>query len=120
MPTDVISQVFALVDHRDADGFAALFAPDGRFTFGNAEPVLGRPAIAEGVTGFFASIRSLRHHIINHWEVAADTVVELAVDYHRLDGRTVTVPAVSIWTRDGAGLITDYRIFVDLAPLFAA
>jgi ketosteroid isomerase-like protein len=120
MSTEVINQVFARVDDRDADGFAALFAPDGRFTFGNAEPVLGRSAIAEGVAAFFASIRSLDHHIVNHWEVAADTVVELSVDYHRLDARTVTVPAVAIWTRNGAGLITDYRIFVDLAPLFAA
>jgi uncharacterized protein (TIGR02246 family) len=119
MSTDVINQVFTLVDQRDADGFAALFAPDGRFTFGNAEPVLGRPAIAEGVTAFFASIRSVRHRIVNHWEVGADTVVELTVDYHRLDGKTVTVPAVSIWTREGGDLITDYRIFVDLAPLFA-
>jgi hypothetical protein len=31
----------------------------------------------------------------------------------------VRVPAVTIFTRDGAGLITDYRIYVDLAPLFA-
>jgi ketosteroid isomerase-like protein len=119
MSTNVIDQVFALVDHRDAAGFAALFAADGRFTFGNADPVLGPPAIVEGVAAFFASIRGLRHHIVNRWEAAADTVVELTVDYHRLDGKTVTVPAVSIWTRDGAGLITDYRVFVDLAPLFA-
>jgi ketosteroid isomerase-like protein len=120
MSTNVIDQVFALIDHGDADGFAALFAPDGRFTFGNANPVLGPPAIAEAVAAFFSSIRSLRHHIVNHWEVAADTVVELLVKYHRLDGKTVTVPVVSIWTVDGAGLITNYRVFVDLAPLFAA
>jgi hypothetical protein len=80
-PTDFTRRVFALVDKRDAAGFAALFAPDGRFAFGNAE---------------------------------------LLVEYHRLDGKSVPVPAVTIFTRDGAGLISHYRIFVDLAPLFAA
>jgi hypothetical protein len=29
------------------------------------------------------------------------------------------VPAVTIFTRDDAGLITEYRIYVDVAPLFA-
>jgi predicted TIM-barrel fold metal-dependent hydrolase len=112
--------VFAVVDSRDAEAFGALFAPDGRFVFGNADPILGPAAVTEAVAAFFASIRGLHHRIVNRWEVGADTVAELAVDYHRLDGKTVSVPAVSIWTRDGAGLITNYRIFVDLAPLFAA
>jgi len=120
MSIDFADHVFALVDHRDADGFAALFAHDGRFVFGNADPILGPAAIAEAVSAFFASIRGLHHRIVNRWEEAADTVVELAVDYHRLDGKTVAVPAVSIWTRDSAGLFTSYRIFVDLAPLFSA
>jgi hypothetical protein len=44
--SDVISQVFALVDQRDADGSAALFTSNGRFAFGNAEPGGGRPRFA--------------------------------------------------------------------------
>ncbi|HEX4247916.1 MAG TPA: hypothetical protein VH008_08600 [Pseudonocardia sp.] len=39
--------------------------------------------------------------------------------YTRLDGGEVTVPAVSIWRVDDDGLIVDYRVFVDQAPLFA-
>jgi uncharacterized protein (TIGR02246 family) len=113
-------RVFAIVDKRDADGFAALFAPDGRFVFGNADPILGPAAIATAVGAFFAGIRGLRHEIVNAWEVGPDTVAELSVEYHRLDGKYVSVPAVTIFTRDGAGLIAHYRIFVDLAPLFAA
>ena len=33
-------------------------------------------------------------------------------------GSTVTVPVATIW-REGDGGIVDYRIFIDLAPLFA-
>jgi hypothetical protein len=120
MSTDFTDHVFALVDKRDAAGFAALFVPDGRFVFGNSEPILGPAAIAEAVDAFFAGVRGLRHQIVNRWEVAADTVAELAVEYHRPDGKYVSVPAVTIFTRDDTGLITHYRIFVDLAPLFAA
>ena len=38
--------------------------------------------------------------------------------YTRKDGGTVTVPVVTIY-REGDGGIVDYRIFIDLAPLFA-
>jgi ketosteroid isomerase-like protein len=119
MSTDFTGHVFAIVDKRDAAGFAALFAPDGRFVFGNSEPIVGPAAIAEATDAFFANVLELRHEIVNNWEVGADTVAELTVEYHRLDDRYVTVPGVTIFTRDDAGLITHYRIFVDLAPLFA-
>ena len=120
MSPDFTEHVFALVDKRDAAGFAALFAPDGRFVFGNSEPILGPAAIAEAVDAFFASVRGLRHRIVNRWEAAHGTVAELAVEYDRPDGKQVPVPAVTIFTRDHGGLITHYRIFVDLAPLFAS
>ena len=105
MSTDVINQVFTLVDDRAADGFAALFAPDGRFTFGNAEPLHGRPAIAEGVAAFFAGLRGLRHRVVNHWEVAADTMVELTVDYVRLDGKTIEDEKLSLPTKSLVGKV---------------
>lgn len=116
---DFTEYVFAIVDKRDAQGFAALFAPEGRFVFGNADPIVGPAGIAAAVEGFFAGIRGLRHEVRNRWEDGADTVAELTVEYDRTDDRCVRVPAVTIFARDDAGLITDYRIYVDLAPLFA-
>ena len=117
--TDFTEYVFAIVDKRDAQGFAALFAPEGQFVFGNADPIVGPADIATAVESFFAGIRGLRHEIRNRWENGADTVAELIVEYDRSDDRCVRVPAVTIFTRDDAGLITGYRIYVDLAPLFA-
>ena len=38
--------------------------------------------------------------------------------YTRKDGATVTVPVVTIYRASGE-LIDDYRVFIDLAPLFA-
>ncbi|GAB3413919.1 nuclear transport factor 2 family protein [Flindersiella endophytica] len=112
-------RVFAAVDAMKADAFVEFFAEDGRFVFGNNEPLLGHPAIAAGLEGFFATIQGLQHEPVHEWIVRSDTIVESRVTYTRLDGGTVTVPAVSIWQLGDDGLITDYRIFVDLAPLYA-
>ena len=46
------------------------------------------------------------------------TVVEAKVTYRRKDNREVTVPVVTIYRAPGE-LIDDYRIYIDLAPLFA-
>jgi hypothetical protein len=36
-----------------------------------------------------------------------------------MDDGQVTVPAVTIYRRGGDGLIDDYRIYVDLGPIYA-
>lgn len=119
MTSEFTSRVFALVDTTDATGFSQLFAPQGRLRFAHNEPMTGPDAIEAGVKGFFTTIKGLHHTLLNEWVDGADTVVELSVDYDRLDGRTVTVPVVSIWHIDESGLIDDYRVYFDLAPVYA-
>ena len=119
MPNGLTTRVFAAVDARDAKAFAEFFAGNGRLVFGNGEPMVGAHAIAEGIGRFFTTIDGLRHQVRNEWVVGPDTVVELLVTYDRLDGRSVTLPAVSIWHLGNDDLIDDYRIYIDLAPLYA-
>ena len=111
--------LFAAVDAQDVDALAALLADDSRLVFGNQEPLLGRAAVLAGNEAFFQLVRGLRHQVRNEWTVGADTIAETDVTYTRLDGKEVTVPAVTIWRVDGDGLIVDLRIYVDQAPLFA-
>jgi hypothetical protein len=42
------------------------------------------------------------------------------VTYTRTDDREVSVPVVTIYRTHGGNLISDYRVYVDLAPVFAA
>ncbi|MGW6401306.1 nuclear transport factor 2 family protein [Streptomyces sp. NPDC055134] len=119
MPTEFAAKVFALVDATDAAGFSRLFAPQGRMRFGNNEPMAGPEAIEAGVGGFFGTVKGLRHTAVREWYAGSDAIIEETVDYFRLGGDTVTIPAVTMWHVDEAGLIDDFRVYFDLAPLYA-
>jgi hypothetical protein len=119
MDTSSADDVFAVVDSGDATAFSQLFAETGRMRFGNWDPMTGRESIEQGVAAFFLTIRGLRHAITNQWAVGRDHVAELAVTYERLDGTHVTIPVVTIWCTGEGGLIEDYRVFLDVAPVFA-
>ncbi|GII84532.1 hypothetical protein Ssi03_25220 [Sphaerisporangium siamense] len=120
MSDDVARRVFRAVDTFDPEEFTRLLADDATLVFGNAEPLAGRAAITAGLRTFFSTIGGLRHRVVRNWQVDADTIAETEVTYRRLDGKDVSVPAISIWHTRDDGLISDYRIFVDLAPVYAA
>jgi len=117
---DAVRRVFQIVDSFDPDEFVRLLAEDATLVFGNAEPMTGRETIAAGLRAFFSTIAGLRHRTVRTWQVDADVIAETEVTYRRLDGGEASVVAVSIWHTRDDGLITDYRIFVDLAPVYAA
>lgn len=117
-PWGKASTIFAIIDRFDATAFADVFDHDGVFVFGNAEPVVGHAAIEAAVSAFFGVIRALRHEIHDVWQVEDAVIARLTVTYTRYGGTTVVLPMATIW-HERAGLITDYRIYADLAPLFA-
>lgn len=119
MPAEFTARVFSLVDSADAAGFSRLFSARGRLRFANGEPMTGPAAIEAGVGRFFGTLKGIRHTVVKEWVAGADCVTELTVAYDRLDGGTVTIPVVSIWHLDESGLIDDYRVYFDLAPVFA-
>ena len=112
------TEVFADVDRMDAKAFASHLAEDCMLRFANADEVVGRDAIEEAIGGFFSTIKGLSHHIVGQWDVDDTTVVQLEVTYTRMDDRRVTLPAVTIYRR-GGDLIDEYRIYIDLGPIYA-
>jgi ketosteroid isomerase-like protein len=117
--TSTTTEVFADVDRMDAKAFASHLAEDCLLRFGNADEVVGRDAIEAAIAGFFTTINGLTHHIIDEWGVDDATIVQIDATYTRKDDRQVTLPAVAIWRRRGGELIDEYRIYVDLAPVYA-
>jgi ketosteroid isomerase-like protein len=112
------THVFADVDRMDAKAFASYLAEDCVLRFANADEVVGRDAIEQGIAGFFSTIRGLSHPIVEQWDVDDTTIVQTEATYTRLDDRRATVPAITVYRR-GGDLIDEYRIFVDLAPIYA-
>jgi len=110
--------MFEPADRLDVDGWCGHLAEDVHFRFGNAEPLQGRPAVREAVSQFFATLKGLRHEILEDWAIDDRVIQRLQVTYTRPDDSQVTVPAVNILRIDGE-LIAEYLIYVDLAPLYA-
>ncbi|MBV9838848.1 MAG: nuclear transport factor 2 family protein [Solirubrobacterales bacterium] len=113
------ADMFADIDRMDADAWAAYLAPDAVMRFGNADPVHGREACRDALAAFYETIDGLRHRLIEQWQEPGAAIVESDVTYMRKDGREVTVPVVTIYRTDDQDLIADYRVFIDLAPVFA-
>jgi hypothetical protein len=111
--------MFADIDRMDAHAWASYLSPDAVMRFGNADPVYGREGCRDALAGFYAQIDGLRHDIVEQWEHGAATIVEANVTYSRTDGHEVTVPVVTIYRTDSQDLISDYRVYIDVAPVFA-
>jgi ketosteroid isomerase-like protein len=111
--------LFATVDTMDVATIASLFAEDGRVVFGNGQPLVGIEAIRTGITAFFDTIAGQHHEVVTEWKVLDDTIVELKVTYDRKDGQQITIPCVTIFHTDVADKIDDYRVYFDVAPIYA-
>lgn len=115
---ELLQKTFSAIDARDTETFAGVLAEDAVFRFGSAPPVEGRAAIAAAVDGFFGSIAALRHDL--HKTLASgDTLVcEGEVTYTRLDDSEITLPFTDVFELSG-DKISHYKIYIDIAPLFA-
>ncbi|MBT8135543.1 MAG: nuclear transport factor 2 family protein [Gammaproteobacteria bacterium] len=113
-----LHSLFASIDRMDADAFAGFLTEDGRFTFGNQPPAIGRAAVRDAVKGFFASIAGVRHRIDRVWEDEDSIVCHGEVTYEKMDGSSITLPFADVFYLQGE-LISDYRIYMDVTPLYA-
>jgi hypothetical protein len=56
--------------------------------------------------------------VTSMWSFDDVVIAEMNVRYERLDGRKVTLPCCNVFrVRDG--LVSDYRVYVDLGPVYA-
>jgi hypothetical protein len=111
-------ELFADIDSMEPDAFAAHLGENVSFRFGNADAVTGRDNVRDTWAAFCDGIDGVRHDVVEQFESGSATVVEATVTYTRKDGSAISLPVVTIYRGDGE-LIEDYRIFMDVAPLFA-
>ena len=110
--------MFAAIDMKDGAAFVSFLTEDAVFRFGSAPPVQGRDAIQAAVEGFFTTIAGCSHEIAKSLRQDVTVVCEGEVTYQRHDGSSVTLPFTDIFEYDGE-LIAHYKIYIDIAPLYA-
>lgn len=114
-----LSRLFATIDRMDAGGFVSFLSEEASFRFANAPVVYGKENIHSVISNFFSNIKGIRHTIEGAWEQGEVVICEGEVTYMRHDGQELTLPFVDIFRMSGT-FIADYRIYMDISPLFAA
>lgn len=111
-------RLFAAIDARDAQGFAAFLTEDAEFQFGNAPPVLGREAIEAYVGAFFEALGGVSHSVEALWVSEDRLTCHGQVRYERRDGSALTVPFANVLYLAG-DRVARYLVFIDNSALFA-
>ena len=113
-----LAALFSAIDAQDPAAFTSFLTDDASFRFGSAPAVRGKADIEAAVTEFFSQLAGLSH--VLNTVVAKDAMLfcEGETTYTRHDGKAVVVPFADVFEYEG-GKIADYRIYADLAPLFA-
>jgi ketosteroid isomerase-like protein len=116
-----VRELFAALDAGDTTAALQLMTEDVEFRFGSADPTVGRAAIANNAAAMAGVVASLSHELLAVWTVEEPepaVICEMAVTYHRHDGSRVTLPCLNVF-RLRTGRIADYRIYMDINPVFA-
>jgi limonene-1,2-epoxide hydrolase len=114
---DLAHDAAAALDARDVAKLAALVTDDIRLQFASQPPVEGKEAFIDAVEASLASVSGFQHQIIEAWDVGDAVVLEMTVRYRRLDGTSISLPCCNIFRYSG-GLIADYRVYMDIAPVY--
>jgi ketosteroid isomerase-like protein len=117
-PAEQAARVFAAFDAKDVPGLVCLVSEDVRMRLGNAEEAQGNIAFASEVRTFTASVAAFHHKLLNVWHDGDVLICQLEVQYTRHDGQEVTLPCCNVF-RLQDGLITDYRVYMDISPVYA-
>jgi hypothetical protein len=112
-------RLFRTIDGSDAAGFVDFLTPDAQFRFGNAPTIQGTAEIGAAVTGFFGTIRSSQHRLVQSWGAGESAGCEGEVTYTRLDGSVVTVPFANVFQFSG-DKVSSYHIYIDISTLFSS
>jgi ketosteroid isomerase-like protein len=112
-------EFFKVIDTMDSLSFAHFFHADGSFTYANNPAASGRIQIAAAAQGIFDLLSGIEHKLINVWEQDGVAINEGICTYSLKSGKKVQVKFASIVALE-RGLIRDYRVYADPAPLLNA
>ncbi|MBW7990226.1 MAG: nuclear transport factor 2 family protein [Planctomycetes bacterium] len=113
-----VERLFSSVDNMDTEAFLDFLEDDASFRFGSEDAVTGKEAIRETIEGFFASIKGLRHEILETWFEGETVICQGEVTYTRANDSNITIPFVNILGM-GGNRIREYLVYIDIKPLYS-
>lgn len=112
----LVESLYSAVDARDAERVGAMVSDDVVFQLGNFDALHGRQAVIDANAAFFKTIAGMDHTVSRIVSEGETVFCAGSVHYIRQDDTELEIPfATALALRDG--LITDYRIYVDVSPL---
>jgi limonene-1,2-epoxide hydrolase len=112
-------KLFASIDAMDTESFLRFIHKDATFRFGSSPEVKGHVGIGSAVAEFFSMFSALEHKLNRIVADGKAVVCEGEVTYTRHDGSKITLPFANVFEVENR-LITLYRIYIDIGPLFTA
>ncbi len=113
-----VQGLFESIDELDSSKFASFLTDESVFTFGNSPQVVGNNNIKNTVSGFFQSLKAIKHHDLQSFDNGNFVIVRGNSTYTRKNDTTLTVGFCNVLELDKE-LIKDYRIYIDLSQLYS-
>ena len=114
----LLDELFKAIDSQDVGAFVGFLADDATFRFGSAPAAKGSAAIGAAVEGFFGTIQGLEHTVTNAFADDNTIFCEGSVNYLRKDGSKIELPFADVFEMSG-DRIAEYKIYMDVGPLYA-
>jgi ketosteroid isomerase-like protein len=120
-PGTRVGALFSALDNRDMDTFIGFLADDVVVHFGNSEPIQGTHEFVGLFASVMSALKAVKHDVNDVWQDAAEPTVliaRLTVHYTRADDLVVSLPVCNVFRLRDDGRIFEYRVYVDMAPVF--
>jgi len=115
---DVVRRLIAAVELNASEEYVSYFTDDAVYKVGNAAAVVGPESIRRLADSVILLIEKVSHDVKNIWELGDTLICEMELRYLRKDGKTVTVPNLTIVRFEG-DRVRSYQAFLDASSVFS-
>lgn len=112
----MIRELCAAADAGDGARFASFFGEDATFRFANFDELTGRAAIAASTEATVHAIWPTRHRVEQVAEIGDQLFCRFTILVDPPGSAELALPCVTVVEVGTDGLITDYRVHMDIAP----
>jgi uncharacterized protein (TIGR02246 family) len=116
--TAMVEAMCKAADAGDAATFGSYFAEDAVFRFANAEPLVGRAAVEASTAATVELLPWVHHRVDQVAEIGDQLFCRFTIETAAPDGTELALPCVTVIQMTD-GLITDYRVHMDITPALA-